>query len=138
MVKFSRLGMAQAQIDALSKRGITYDKTTKKQLLCAYDFSEKPSHGDVERFEITNTLKLPGDYATFLMKYNGGYPDPDTITVKSGFEIVIKRFNAMVTPLVSARLETNYHAYQGRIPKGFLPIACSVSGDILLLFHFQI
>jgi hypothetical protein len=132
MLIFSPLGMKQEEIDALAKRGIAYDKSTKKQLLRAYLHKSKPTRERISQFEKEYSLKLSNDYAEFLMIHNGGHPNKNIINVV-GHNRVISRFFAMETPLTAASLDWVITVYQGRFPNGFLPIADDPGSNLFLI-----
>jgi hypothetical protein len=132
MLNFLPIGMDQDEINKLGRRGITYDKSTKNQLLRAYTYKDKPTRDQVLNFEKENALRLPEDYIMFLITHNGGHPDRNVVTVVNK-ERVLSCFYALNTPLIIASLDWAITAFKGRIPDGFLPIAYDPSGNQFLI-----
>ena len=80
-------------------------------------------------------LEFPADYKDFLLKYNGGSPEPDAIPIKEHEEEVgtIQLFFGIDREIESSCLKWVYDELKDRIPDSYLPIACSDTGDIFCL-----
>src|SRR5690625_549535 len=48
------------------------------KMLNAY---HKLSQKDIENFEVKNNIELTNDYKVFLLKWNGGAPDPEVFMI---------------------------------------------------------
>jgi hypothetical protein len=83
---------------------------------------------DVSQFEMEIAARLPDDYRAFLLRYNGGYPQPNGFV--GGNEVLNYFFG-----LWQKRASLNYEllAYRDFIPKGMIPIACDPGGNLVLL-----
>ncbi len=80
-------------------------------------------------------LELPTDYKAFLLKYNGGSPEPDAFSIKEHEEKVgtLQLFFGIDREIESSCLKWNYDEYIDRIPNLHLPIACSDTNDLICL-----
>lgn len=83
---------------------------------------------DVSHFEMGLAVRLPDDYRAFLIKHNGGYPDPDGFR---GGDDVLNFFYG----LWQKHGDLNYEELSHRnfIPKEMIPIACDPFGNAVLL-----
>ncbi len=90
---------------------------------------------DLKHFEIIVGADLPHDYNAFLLKYNGGKPVPDAISV-GGHDESIQVFYGLRRPIESSRLDWNLKILSNRIEQlggGYLPIACDSFGNDFLI-----
>jgi len=80
-------------------------------------------------------LELPTDYQAFLLKYNGGSPEPDAFPIKEHEEGVgtLQLFFGIDREIESSCLKWNYTEYKDRTPNSYLPIACSDTNDLICL-----
>lgn len=98
--------------------------------------ARKLSEKDIEELELGLNVILPENYKQFLMQYNGGRPVPDCYPIeglKNNPYGGIHFFFGIHREIDSGNLSWNYTVMEGRLPKGFLPIASDGSGDILCL-----
>ena len=51
------------------------------------------SEDDFRAFELRHGITFPADYREFMIKYNGGLPEPDGFRTKDGFEAQIFQFD---------------------------------------------
>ncbi|EAB5656919.1 SMI1/KNR4 family protein, partial [Salmonella enterica subsp. enterica] len=98
-------------------------------------YSKKPATlEDISDFEREIKGVLPIDYKNFLMKHNGGQPQPDS------FKFFSDRNDASsVDRFLSLGKEKNsnllkyYNNYKDRIPSGFIPIAHDAGGNLIIM-----
>lgn len=93
------------------------------------------SESELDEVSSAIGLDFPADYKNFLLKYNGGSPDPDAITIKEHEEEVgtVQLFFGIDREIESSCLKWVYDELRDRIPDSYLPIACSDTGDIFCL-----
>lgn len=105
--------------------------------------SRPPASADqVADAEAQLKILLPPDYRAFLMKTNGGYPEPD------GFAIVwqeaqppadgwktssLSRFYAITEERTSNLVRSNKVTFAGRLPAQTIAFAADAGGNQLLL-----
>jgi len=82
---------------------------------------------------------LPHDYREFLVRYNGGRPNPSFFPIL-GFKDNpfggIQLFLAVDVPIKSSNLDWMYYNYRERMPRNILPIAITGTGDVLCLSFY--
>lgn len=87
-------------------------------------------------------VALPADYRAFLMKTNGGYPEPDgfAITWQPGQPpaddwktSTLSRFYAITEERTSNLVRSNKVTFAGRLPAHTLAVASDAGGNQLLL-----
>lgn len=132
MVSYKSLGISPEELDNLTRLGIKYDKRTKKQMLAAHNYKEKQDIDEINNYASTLGGAFPVDYANFLSIKNGGKPEPSTLNF-SKKSISIKYMYAYKSPLTTCTLDYALALYQGRIPKGFIPIAHDSAGNLLIM-----
>ena len=94
---------------------------------------EKISLKDVDIFEGEVGLVFPDDYKNFLTKYNGGTPTLANFNFYGKKEgSTIKRFFGIIIDSKNS-IDWILDVYEGRLPRGFLPIADDVGGNLILL-----
>jgi SMI1-KNR4 cell-wall len=79
--------------------------------------------------------RLPSDYEEFLKQFNGGWPEPDVITIQRGdkpYEVAIDRFFEFRSG-DSQDIEKTISVYRDRIPDGTMPVAHDPGGNLILL-----
>lgn len=89
----------------------------------------------VKNFERQIKAKLPLDYRQFLLRYNGGKPNPSLFRVEvDGFEneTSIQRF-LCISSEEHYSLSKYLEIYRNRIPNNLLPIAIELSVDLICL-----
>ncbi|MBZ5482364.1 SMI1/KNR4 family protein [Bacillus sp. T_4] len=105
-----------------------------KKLIGIKSNSRRFDHKDLERVEKKVGASFPEEYVNFLRKYNGGEVE-DSI-VKLPFE-EIESF--ILSSFFGTRVEdindilSCYDMYEGRVPKGSIPIGRDVGGNIVCL-----
>ncbi|WP_080962677.1 SMI1/KNR4 family protein [Chromobacterium subtsugae] len=131
-MKYLQLGTSPQEIEFLLKHGVKYDKRTKKQLLAAYEYQEKPTRSEIEFYSKNIGIKFPEDYLNFLTIQNGGKPDPSSVKIGNK-EKSIQYLYAFKNPMESCTLDYAITIFNGRIPQGFIPIAHESSGSLLIM-----
>ncbi len=100
------------------------------------------SLAQIREVEIELGVSLPDDYRNFLMRNNGGYPEPDgfSITWRSDQApasdwktSTLSRFYAITEERTSNLLRSNKVTFAGRLPTGTITIATDAGGNQLLL-----
>lgn len=85
---------------------------------------------DITQFEIHNNVQLPEDYKDFLIKYNGGRPNPNLVpSVKSDVQWIY----GMVNEPYYASVFQHIDMFQKRIPSWYFPIANDSGGNLYLM-----
>lgn len=97
------------------------------------------SSADLDALEANLGVRLPADYAAFLLRHNGGSPTPDGVPVDGwtdGGPILEVRelYHYTPRPLEPEDLLWNVECYAGRMPKGLLPIGANSCGDQICLW----
>jgi hypothetical protein len=77
---------------------------------------------------------LPEDYVRFIAATNGGKPEPGWLEVPRWGGIAVRYFYGFGGGTVQS-LEWALKVYDGRIPKGYMPIAAEGAGNQILLCH---
>jgi SMI1/KNR4 family protein SUKH-1 len=75
---------------------------------------------------------LPPDYRAFLMRFNGGLPEPAIMDVPGLAESPtdVQVFFGVRRNIESSNVSWNWNVYKDRIPESFLPIACDSGGNL--------
>ena len=93
------------------------------------------SEAQLIAFEKELGIKLPADYRAFLLKHNGGMPEPNALDVKIDDFVVqdgVTCFSAITEDRVFS-FSYFLDVYEGRIPKNLFPIADGLSVDLICL-----
>jgi hypothetical protein len=81
-------------------------------------------------------VSLPVSYRSFLMRFNGGRPNPEFFPIR-GLENksfgAIQYFFWVDDAIQSVNIDWNYKIYKGRIPSNLFPIACDNWGNLICL-----
>jgi hypothetical protein len=78
-------------------------------------------------------FKLPADYRAFLLRYNGGYPDPDVFRFKDSTKgSSVDRFLG-IHGREHNNLLTYLKLYEGRVPANLFPVAHDPGGNLILV-----
>jgi hypothetical protein len=126
-----KLGMSKEEIEYSENTEGKMKSQLKMRLLEMYN-SPVPSDADIHELELA-TGKLPPEYTSFLKKYNGGIPIPNTIITHDN-ELVINFFLPIKSPAgYPDSLQSYISKYTNRIPSGMLPIASAGGGDLVLI-----
>lgn len=103
------------------------------------DSAPKIDSAKLEWVESLFRFKLPNDYKTFLLRFNGGRP------LKSSFDFVgvdglqntsdLKMFYSIGNPESEDNLETNitYYWENERLAKSVIPIAVDYGGNLICM-----
>lgn len=93
------------------------------------------SKKDIREFEDLIKYKLPNDYKNFLLKYNGGRPEPFIFKVEKfeGGENSIHTFLGFNRETESDNLLWSYNALKDRLPDTLLSIGYSDTDDQICL-----
>lgn len=95
---------------------------------------EATSREQIQTFEIRQGVVLPADYKDFLLRNNGGRPEPDSFNVPTWVHVgsVVDRFFG-IKPGDDYDLEREYEVYAERIPAELIPIANDAFGNAICL-----
>ena len=88
---------------------------------------------DIAAFERANGIKLPASYASFLMRSNGGRPEPNHVMDVPGWKFndtVVSFFFGLNTG-DTYDLQKNVKRYKYRMPTDLMPIGDDAGGSIL-------
>jgi hypothetical protein len=90
---------------------------------------------EITRLEKKVNARLPESYRSFLIKNNGGVPTPETVDVPGapGSPTDVQVFFGIGRNVESSDLGWNVENFSGRLPEGFLPIACDSGGNLFCL-----
>lgn len=89
---------------------------------------------DINQFETHNNISLPNDYKDFLIRNNGGRPNPNLVpSVKSDVQWIY----GMVDEPYYASIFQHIDMFHKRIPSWYFPIANDTGGNLYLmsLYH---
>ena len=90
----------------------------------------------LEEFEQNYGIKLPDDYRSFLLSYNGGSPESDIIDFVQYGENqsdIVNYLCGIHDGEYWASLEWYMQTFKGRIPVGFIPFGYDPGGNLYLL-----
>ncbi|WP_028775525.1 SMI1/KNR4 family protein [Shimazuella kribbensis] len=93
---------------------------------------KKLSESDIMAFEKENNVQLTKQYKKFLLKWNGGFPEPSLfhISPEQGSSVLNVFFGI-------GEMYDNLNDYMelldDRLPKGFIPIGDDPAGNIICL-----
>lgn len=91
------------------------------------------TEADVLQLEQQLKATLPSDYRTFLLKHNGGYPDPNFFPITS-FPLddhgILEWLLCLEEGYV-LDIRRHLSLYQNRIPRNLLPVARDPGGNML-------
>ncbi len=90
----------------------------------------------LKEFEQTYGVKLPVDYRSFLLKYNGGSPEPeivDFIQYGESQSDIVNYLCGIHNGEYWASLEWHMNMFKGRILAEFIPIGYDPGGNLYLL-----
>lgn len=93
---------------------------------------------DLRQFEDRIGFSLPDSYRSFLLKFNGGRPNPYHFLVKDCYDphSLINEFNGIMLDsenVLDNDLEEYIEIFEFRIPRGFMAIASDPGGNTVLL-----
>lgn len=87
----------------------------------------------IEVFEAFLGVKLPSDYANYLLKNNGGTPANKYFDIPGEGYDLVNYFFALVGANKQRTLSYAMRNYKGRVPDEMLPIGNDPGGNLLLL-----
>jgi hypothetical protein len=94
--------------------------------------NRKLTKEEVEQFEKNNNIKLTEKYKNFLLRWNGGSPEPCLFDIsKEQGASVLNEFNGIDAEYND--LEEVIDIYEFRLPEGFIPIADDPGGNVICL-----
>lgn len=93
------------------------------------------SDDDIVALERQLGVSLPSSYRQFLLKNNGGRPEPDIIHIEGlgGGSTDIQVFFRVNGCVESSNILSNWESCSGRIPDQFLPIGCDSLGSVFCI-----
>lgn len=89
---------------------------------------------DIFEFEETNEVSLPDDYKDFLLKHNGGRPEPNGLQEPS---TDVQWLFGMVEEPAWASLFHALDTYEGRIPAWYMPIGTDSGGNLFIMSLYE-
>lgn len=130
-LKFRKLGLSGAEIEAHARAGNRLDKRTSKAYRSMHE-TDNPTDEDVRELE-SSVGKVPEDYKEFLKSHNGGIPSATLLKTRSNERVINSLLALKAPPGFGDSIESHMKVYDGRIPKNTFPIASAGSGDLVLL-----
>lgn len=99
------------------------------------DSGRQLSEYDIAQLEALIGCKLPADYRTFLLRTNGGTPEPDLIDIEGApFEgSIVRVLHGIDTSLKADDIRWNLEVLDGCLENKLLPIATDPYGHIFML-----
>lgn len=93
----------------------------------------KISHQELEKFELQYNIILPSKYKNFLLKTNGGQPEPNIFLIsdEQGASGVNGLFGIYTGGYED--VEKRMEIFKGRLPNGFIPIGDDPGGNLICL-----
>lgn len=96
------------------------------------------SEEDVAAFELRVGRSIPSPYRAFLLRHNGGYPDPSDFLVKGsgrGPDLMgtVEQFLGIGVEDEYAEIERYLSMYKDRIPADYFPIAQDPGGNVICM-----
>ena len=74
LIKFKNPGYSKDELEGLARKGVTYDKRTRKSLLLSTKTPRNADAASIIDFEDKINMRLPEQYKVFLLNFNGGVP----------------------------------------------------------------
>lgn len=91
---------------------------------------------DLATFSGRHNLLLPQDYGDFLLRNNGGRPEPDCFPIE-GLPLNpfgnVQVFFGINAAILTEDLTTILTELPSSVPHGILPVACNGGGDFICL-----
>ncbi len=98
------------------------------------DFDPSVGSEAIEFFQRVIGVKLPKPYVDFLLRYNGGYPSPDTFKIADWNNASsVHAFYKINSKQSYDDLLECHHTFSERIPSSFLTIASDPGGNQICL-----
>ena len=92
-----------------------------------FDDHRPATEQDIMHFQMGLAAVLPDDYCEFLLRFNGGYPEP----VGLGNGSLVNAFFGFCQK--SHCLQCNYYIHRTVFPFGIIPIADDPGGNIICI-----
>src|SRR5260221_2493440 len=92
--------------------------------------------GDLVSFEKSFNIKLPQNYREFLLRHNGGRPEPSVFKIKeypSNDNIGVVDTFLGISEKSEDSLQNYIKAYSNRLPKNIIPIAYDPGGNLICI-----
>lgn len=94
---------------------------------------------DIEALERRLGTTLPAEYATFLLRFNGGRPEPDCFPVQNWpeggpFDDVHWFQVLLPEPVDADDILWTLDVMRGRLPANLLPVGSTGGGDLICLW----
>lgn len=89
---------------------------------------------DIVEFEETNEVSLPNDYKDFLLKCNGGRPNPNLL---QDHDTDVQWLFSMVEKPSWASFFHALDVYEGRIPAWYIPIGTDSGGNLYIMSLYE-
>jgi len=96
------------------------------------DTYHKLSQQDMESFEAKNNVELTNNYKTFLLKWNGGTPDPGVFVIPEWEGTTVMNYFYSIGD-TDNDFEVYLDIYDLRLPAGFIPVGNDGAGNAILL-----
>lgn len=96
---------------------------------------EQLTKQDISRTELELGFSLPPQYKEFLLKNNGGYPEPDAFPIQDNpsDDHGLVHYFLCIKPGDVYNLVNYATLFLGRVPKNLLPIAVDPGGNLICL-----
>lgn len=91
------------------------------------------SEEDIVKLEKKLKFYFPKDYRSFLLEYNGGYPEPDSFNFFDGREGADIQSFFGISKDVDYDILKVYKNFKKRIPNILFPIACDSGGNLICI-----
>ncbi|MDC3959508.1 SMI1/KNR4 family protein [Polyangium jinanense] len=90
---------------------------------------------EIAGFQARWSVVLPAEYREFLLKSNGGWPEPDTFVVPGwhGQASMLDAFFGIHHGRETERLDRAMEVYDARIPGDLIPIADDAGGNVVCI-----
>lgn len=89
---------------------------------------------DIKGFEIINNVKLTNNYKEFLLKWNGGTPEPTIFVISEEVGPSAMNYFYSIGDIENDNdLEECLDIYEFRLPTGFISIGDDAGGNAILL-----
>jgi len=90
------------------------------------------SQKDIQDFETSNSIELTNNYKEFLLKWNGGIPDPGVFIIPEWEGTTVMNYFYSIGD-TDNDFEVYLDIYDLRLPEGFIPVGNDAVGNAILL-----
>lgn len=87
----------------------------------------------ISEFERRVGARLPNDYREFLLRWNGGTPSPNTVSVPDLADVLVDRLYGVRDVRTNSDLEHELNSVSEMLPEGVIPIGHDPGGNLFLL-----